>query len=77
MKTIANLLMLSGGISTIFGLIPYLAQFPRSKENSGPANFWELIIYLAYDGKGWFLLFGIIVLLIGIFIRFKIKNLFI
>lgn len=77
MKTIAILLMVLGGIPTIFGLIPYLAQFPRSKENSGPANFWEMLIYLAYDGKGWFLSFGIIVLLIGIFVRFKIKNKFI
>jgi hypothetical protein len=68
-KGLSILLIVFGLFSTFFGLIPFFVQFPEAKGgNSGPANFGELLIYLAYDGKGWYLSIGIIMLLLGLFL---------
>jgi hypothetical protein len=74
-KILSILLTVFGLFSTFFGLIPFFVQFPEARGgNSGPANFRELLIYLAYEGKGWYLSIGIIMLLLGLFLLLKKNN---
>ncbi len=64
-----------GIILVIFGIVPFVVPFPNNNPlNSGPANFCELLIYLAYDGKTWLLPTGIILLLIGLFSLYKFNQ---
>jgi hypothetical protein len=63
-----------GATGILIGLIPYVINFPytTSGENSGPKNFWELVIYLSYDG--WYLQFGIVMLLVGFLLLYKFRK---
>jgi hypothetical protein len=59
----------------MFGLIPYFVQFPyNNSANSGPTNFWELLIYISYDGRDLFLSIGIIMFLISLILLYKIQK---
>ncbi|MGE6489634.1 hypothetical protein [Paenisporosarcina sp. NPDC076898] len=70
MKKLAIILLAFATVALTFSLIPFLFDYPYSNsENSGPANYWELIIMMAYERK--FLLPGIIALLAGLIVFYK------
>jgi hypothetical protein len=72
-KISSILLTFIGTVFTLLGLIPYIVQFPNSDPTaSGPKNLWEVLIYLAYDGKGWYLAIGVILLFLGLFLNKKV-----
>ncbi|MFJ7646861.1 hypothetical protein ACIQ1H_04885 [Lysinibacillus sp. NPDC097279] len=63
MKKLAMLFLISGLIVTLFGFTPFLFYYPFSDSpNSGPSNLWELILMISYEGKVWYLIFGIVLL---------------
>ncbi|MGB3260388.1 hypothetical protein [Paenisporosarcina sp.] len=73
MKKLAIILLAFATVALTFSLIPFLLNYPYSNsENSGPANYWELIIMMAYEHK--FLLPGIIALFAGLILFYKHKN---
>ena len=70
MKKLAIILLAFATVALTFSLIPFLLNYPYSNSvNSGPANYWELIIMMAYERK--FLLTGIIALLAGLILFYK------
>lgn len=73
-KIIGVLLVILGALGTLIGLIPYVINFPytTSSENSGPKNYWELIIYIAYDG--WYLQIGIVMIIVGFLLLYKFRK---
>ncbi|QFG00150.1 hypothetical protein PB01_15670 [Psychrobacillus glaciei] len=73
-KLFGVLLVIFGVVAVLIGLIPYVIDFPYTTwgENSGPKNYWELIIYIAYDG--WYLHFGIVMVLVGFFLLYKLRK---
>lgn len=74
-KILSIFLTVFGVFLSFIGLIPYVVQFPNSDPTaSGPKNLWEVLIYFAYDGKGWYLFIGIIVLILGLFLINRIKK---
>lgn len=76
MKIFAGVLVFLGIISSIFGLIPMFVPFPNGDPtNSGPVNLWEVLIYFAYDGKGWSLSIGIMMIVISLIIFNRLKKL--
>ncbi|MDV6378601.1 hypothetical protein ORD22_10265 [Sporosarcina sp. GW1-11] len=66
MKIIAVLSLFFGVILTIVGMLPFIFPHPVCDgcQNSGPENFWELILMLSYDGKRWYLIGGLAFLLL-------------
>lgn len=60
-------------IITILGSIPFFIDYPFNdlSENSGPSNFWELIVMSAYQAKA--MPIGIIMLIVGGVLFYK-KN---
>jgi hypothetical protein len=69
-KIIATILLVLGIIATFIGILPFIFAYPYCNgcANSGPSSFWELILMLSYDGKVWYLLIGITLLLFsGVF----------
>ncbi|MGE7839580.1 hypothetical protein ACQKNX_02195 [Lysinibacillus sp. NPDC093712] len=63
MKKISMLLFISGLFVTFLGLFPFIFAYPFSDSpNSGPSNLWELILMISYEGKGWYLILGIVLL---------------
>ena len=74
-KISSILLTVFGVFLTLIGLIPYVVQFPNSDPTASiPKNLWEVLIYFAYDGKRGYLSFGIIILLLGLFLLYKSKK---
>jgi hypothetical protein len=72
MKKISVLLLILGAIVTIIGILPFTFAFPYSDgPNSGPSNVWELILMISCEGKGWYLILGIALLLLSMFSLFK------
>jgi hypothetical protein len=72
MKKISVLLLILGAIGTIIGILPFIFAYPYSDgPNSGPSNVWELILMISYEGKGWYLILGIALLLLSMFSLFK------
>jgi hypothetical protein len=72
-KKVAVTLFLLGAIAIMIGLIPFVFDFPyNNSENSGPRNYWELIIMMAYDGV--YLPIGIVMLLAGIILIYKMRR---
>lgn len=70
MNKFAILLAILGAISLVFGFIPYLFDYPTSNSpNSGPVNFWEFMIMLAYEG--WYLQIGLVLSLISSILLYK------
>jgi len=70
MKKLAILVLTIGLVAIILTFIPFVLDFPYSNsENSGPANYGELIIVMAYERK--FLLPGVIALLVGLLLFYK------
>ncbi|MDQ0201982.1 hypothetical protein [Neobacillus ginsengisoli] len=70
MKQISLFLLIVGIILTIFGLIPFIFGYPYSNSsNSGPTNFWELIVMISYEIKGWILLAGILISLFSLLLH--------
>ncbi|MCZ8537609.1 hypothetical protein M9R32_10485 [Paenisporosarcina quisquiliarum] len=73
MKKLMIILLAFATVALTFSLIPFLLNYPYSNsENSGPANFWELINMMAYEHK--FLLPGIIALFAGLILFYKHKK---
>ncbi|MBD8038815.1 hypothetical protein H9635_18890 [Solibacillus sp. A46] len=76
MKIFATISLLFGIIFTFIGVLPFIFSYPFSNgPHSGPSNAWELILMISYDGKGWYLIIGIALLLVPNFLVFKRKNL--
>ncbi|WP_274362842.1 hypothetical protein [Paenibacillus thermotolerans] len=75
MKKIAALLLIFGTFATIAGLLPFIFPYPNCQncEHSGPSNVWELLLMISYEGKGWFLMIGIALLLLSLFRLLKRK----
>jgi len=63
LKKLSMLFLISGLIATFFGLFPFLFAYPFSDSpNSGPSNLWQLLLMLSYEGQGWYLILGIVLL---------------
>ncbi|MBB4073830.1 hypothetical protein GGR02_001593 [Anoxybacillus voinovskiensis] len=59
-----SFILVIGLLSTIMGSLPFYFAYPFSNDpNSGPANGWELILMLSYEGQKWYLLGGIVLFL--------------
>jgi hypothetical protein len=73
MKKITICILIVGVILTIMGILPFLFAYPYCNfcPNSGPSNGWELILMLSYEGQKWYLLVGIVFLLISGLSYFK------
>ena len=70
MKKITIILMVFATVALTFSLIPFVFDYPYSNSvNSGPANYWELIIMMTYERR--FLLPGVISLLAGLILLYK------
>ncbi|WP_026674766.1 LPXTG cell wall anchor domain-containing protein [Alkalihalobacterium bogoriense] len=64
MKIISVLLILFGVILTFLGVLPYIFNNPHSAgPYSGPANYWELLLMIAYDSKPWYIIIGVCLLI--------------
>lgn len=75
MKRISVFLLILGVILTFIGILPFIYAYPYSDgPNSGPLNVWELIIMISYDGWGWYLVIGIILFILSIFLFLKQKK---
>lgn len=59
-----GLLLLGGLFYTFLGVLPFLFDYPYCNHcpNSGPANFWELLLVASHEGEGWYLHAGVILL---------------
>jgi hypothetical protein len=70
-------MLIIGIISTIVGILPFYFAYPlHYVPISGPSNGWELILMLSYEGQKWYLLVGIVLLLvfgISFFIQQKVS----
>lgn len=73
MKSMSSAFRFLGLISTALGFLPLLE--PLSGYGvSGPENFWEYIIYIAHKEQGWFFAFGLLLLLMGLFMSGQSKS---
>jgi hypothetical protein len=76
MKITSILLLILGVIGTIIGILPFTIGYPYSDgPNSGPSNYWELVLMISYEGRGLYLIIGFALLLISLFSLYKQKNL--
>lgn len=76
MKIFSVLSMILGVILTFIGILPFVFKYPFSEgPNSGPENIWELILMVSYEGKGWYLIIGIGLLLLTLSLFFKQRKL--
>jgi len=76
MKILYVLSLFLGVILTFLGVLPFVFSYPFSNgPNSGPSSLWELMLMISYDGKGWYLIIGIALLLLPLFLVFKGKTL--
>ena len=67
MKKILILFFVIGILITFFGFLPFVFEYPFSKDaNSGPRNYWELILMISYEGKGKYLVVGVLLLVLTI-----------
>lgn len=65
MKIIEIFIPVIGLLSTIMGSLPFYFAYPFSNDpNSGPANEWELLLMLSYEGQKWYWFVGIVLLLV-------------
>jgi len=72
MKKQSVLLILFGVIIILFGTLSFIFAYPYNESaNSGPSNVWELLLIISYEGKGWYLCTGFLVLTLSFF---KLKN---
>lgn len=76
MKVLSVISLSIGAIVTLIGILPIIFYYPFSNSpNSGPANLWELILMISYEGKGWYLIVGITLLLLSFFLIFRQRKL--
>ncbi|MFD2444766.1 hypothetical protein ACFSO7_12400 [Bacillus sp. CGMCC 1.16607] len=76
MKIFSVLSMILGVVLTFLGTLPFIFKYPHTDSpNSGPANIWELILMISYDGRGWYLIIGIGLLILTVSLIFKQRNL--
>ncbi|UOE95782.1 hypothetical protein [Alkalihalobacillus sp. LMS39] len=76
MNIFTVLLLFSAGFLTFLGIIPFLFNYPISDgPNSGPANSWELILMISYGGMGWYLLIGLGLFILTVFLVLKQRKL--
>lgn len=76
MKVLSIISLILGTIVTIIGVLPFIFKYPFSNSpNSGPSNLWELILMISYEGKEWYLIGGITLLLISFFLTFRQRKL--
>lgn len=72
MNILNFLSLLLGVILTFLGVLPFVFSYPFSNgPNSGPSSLWELILMVSYDGKSWYLIIGIALLLLPLFFVLK------
>ncbi|ANB60999.1 LPXTG cell wall anchor domain protein [Anoxybacillus amylolyticus] len=75
MKITKAFMLVVSIFSTIIGSLPLYFAYPFSNgPNSGPANKWELLLMLSYEGQKWYLFVGIVLLLALVFSYFKQKR---
>lgn len=76
MKLDSIILPILGTILSIFGILPFIFNYPHSDSpDSGPSNLWELILMISYDGKGLHLFVGIALLVLSFFLIFRQRKL--
>lgn len=76
MKVFSVILPILGVILSVFGILPFIFNYPHSDSpDSGPSNLWELILMISYDGKGWYLFVGIALLVLSFFLIFRLRKL--
>lgn len=74
MKKFSILLLISGLFVTFIGLFPFIFTFPLSDgPNSGPSNLWQLILIISFEGKEWYLFFGIVLLSLSFINQRKVQ----
>lgn len=73
MKKLSIIFLILGAIISFLGMLPFIFAYPVCHDcpNSGPSNTWELILMLSYDGKGWALLIGVVLLLFSVYLLAK------
>ncbi|MBS4201773.1 hypothetical protein KHA93_19400 [Bacillus sp. FJAT-49732] len=73
MKILSILFLIPGTIATFIGILPFIFAYPYCDRcpNSGQSNLWELILMTSYEGKGWYLVNGIVLLMLSILTFFK------
>ncbi|WP_232697426.1 LPXTG cell wall anchor domain-containing protein [Brevibacillus daliensis] len=76
MKKTSMLSLFLGIIVTFIGILPFIFAYPYCNgcANSGPSNFWELTLMLSYEGQGWYMITGIVLLLLAMLSLFKRKR---
>lgn len=77
MKVLSIISLSLGTIISIIGILPFIFGYPYCNDctHSGPSNLWELILMTSYEGKGWYLIAGIILLLLSFFLIFRKRKL--
>jgi len=77
MKMLSVISLSLGTIITIIGILPFIFAYPYCNgcTNSGPSNLWELILMISYEGKGWYLIVGLILWLLSFFLIFRQRKL--
>ena len=63
------ILLILGALFTVLGVLPLIYSYPYSDgPNSGPSNDWELILMISYVAWDWYLIIGIILFLLSMFL---------
>ncbi|MEH7385098.1 hypothetical protein V7147_06740, partial [Bacillus sp. JJ1521] len=56
-----------GILISFFGILPFVFDYPFGEgANSGPSNYWDLILMISYEGKGKYLIVGALLLVLTI-----------
>ncbi len=75
MRKILFFFLAIGILISFFGLLPFVFDYPFSDgPNSGPRNYWELILMISYEGKGKYLIVGVLLLALTIPAIFKLNR---
>lgn len=73
LKILSLVMAVSGVVVTFLGILPFIFAYPYCDycPNSGPSNLRELILMTSYEGKGWYLVIGIVLLVLSVQLFFK------
>lgn len=67
MNRLAFVFVVIGLFVVCLGVLPFIFAYPYCVDcdYSGPGNFWQLILMVAYEGQIWYLAIGITLLSIS------------
>lgn len=68
MRILSVAWLISGAMAAVMGALPLFFSYPYCQDcaHSGPSNSWELLLMIAYEGQGWYLGIGFVLLLLSI-----------